>query len=281
MTAQAFNAAEYAEKWGVPEDAITRLNQMRERKLATSDLSVDELLLVRQAGFRPLGFVMGASVYRVPSYRYGNLGNMELTDYTQATYNMRQSALQRMEAEALLLGADGVVGVRFELLYSQFYTNGWEFMAYGTAVKADEAAATYPEVTWRNNKGLPFTSDLSGQAFWKLMQAGYIPCGFVMGNSVYHIGYQSWGGMLKRRNSIAEIPEYTQGIYFARELAMERMHTEAEALGAEVVAEFKLTQHGHGWDSHIMEFLSVGTAARALRADHHIAAPNMVVSLDQ
>ena len=44
---------------GVPEAGRARLQQNR-AGLFTSDLSVNEFLLVRQAGFQPLGLVIGA-----------------------------------------------------------------------------------------------------------------------------------------------------------------------------------------------------------------------------
>ena len=53
---------------GVPADAIERLAELRPGKpgsIFTSDLSVNEFLLVREVGFRPLGLVLGSSIYHV------------------------------------------------------------------------------------------------------------------------------------------------------------------------------------------------------------------------
>ena len=47
-----------ANEMGIPQDAMKRLAEMRPGQpgaLFTSDLSVNEFLLVREAGFRPLG----------------------------------------------------------------------------------------------------------------------------------------------------------------------------------------------------------------------------------
>jgi len=46
----------------IPAHAHERLTVMREHKFFTSDLSVDEFLLVKEAGFQPLGLVMGSSI---------------------------------------------------------------------------------------------------------------------------------------------------------------------------------------------------------------------------
>src|ERR1700723_3794368 len=55
-------------KLGVPEDALKRRAEMRPGSagaLFTSDLSVNEFLLVRDAGFHPFGLVLGSSIYPV------------------------------------------------------------------------------------------------------------------------------------------------------------------------------------------------------------------------
>jgi hypothetical protein len=46
----------------VPKDALTRLDVASDSFVYTSDLSVNEFVLVDQAGFEPLGFVMGSSI---------------------------------------------------------------------------------------------------------------------------------------------------------------------------------------------------------------------------
>jgi len=50
-----------------------------------------------------------------------------------------------------------------------------------------------------NKLGKPFTSDLSGQDFWTLLQTGYFPQGLVMGTCVYHIAHRGIGQTLGRR----------------------------------------------------------------------------------
>jgi uncharacterized protein YbjQ (UPF0145 family) len=99
----------------LPAHARERLAEMRQRRLFTSDLSVNEFLLVKEAGFDPLGLVMGSSIYQVspnlPSLPGGSPG-CELIDTTRALYHARELAMNRMEEEAEALGADGVIGMR-------------------------------------------------------------------------------------------------------------------------------------------------------------------------
>src|SRR6476661_10395794 len=116
-----------------------RLSNMRggagKRGLFTSDLSVNEFLLVREAGFDPVGLVMGSSIYHVGFQFAGFRQNQEMTVLTQAMYEARELAMTRMEEEADLLGADGVVGVRLEVTRYEWGEHLAEFMAIGTAIK--------------------------------------------------------------------------------------------------------------------------------------------------
>ncbi|HZU71925.1 MAG TPA: hypothetical protein VE990_04065 [Acidimicrobiales bacterium] len=52
---------------GLPADARARLSELETAAggLFTSDLSVNEFILVRQPGFRPRGLVLGSSIYRI------------------------------------------------------------------------------------------------------------------------------------------------------------------------------------------------------------------------
>jgi uncharacterized protein YbjQ (UPF0145 family) len=265
---------------GVPQDAMRRLAEMRPGQttsLFTSDLSVNEFLLVREAGFRPLGLVLGSSIYHVGFQARAWSKNQELDRLSAAMYHARELAMTRMEAEADALGADGIVAVRLEIEFKEFGTDIAEFIAIGTAVKADEPPATGG--TWRNNKNQPFTSDLSGQDFWTLVQAGYAPLGMVMGTCVYHIAHQRFWQSMGNIGQNVEIPQFTEALYDARELAMSRMQAEAEQLHAEGIVGVQLISLPHRWGGHTTEFFAIGTAVRPLRDDHVIATPQLVLPL--
>jgi uncharacterized protein YbjQ (UPF0145 family) len=267
-------------QYGIPADAARRIHENADGQAGavfTSDLSVNEFLLVREAGFRPLGLVMGSSVYHIGAQFSSFNQSMELTVLTQAMYHARELAMTRMRAEAFALGADGIVGVRLKVIGVQLGEHIAEFTAIGTAVKAE----TNNEAVggWRDASGGPFTSDLSGQDFWTLIQAGYAPLGMVMGTCVYHMAQQGMRQMWRNMGQNVEIPQYTQGIYDARELAMGRMQAEARAHLAEGIVGVQLTELNHVWGFHTTEFFAVGTAVRPMREDHRIAPPNMVVSL--
>jgi uncharacterized protein YbjQ (UPF0145 family) len=268
---------------GVPQDAMLRLAELqpgRAGSIFTSDLTVNEFLLVREAGFRPLGLVLGSSIYHVGLQMGRWNKNQELDVLSQAMYHARELAMSRMEIEAKTLGADGIVGVRLDVELKEFGADIAEFIAVGTAVKAEPNAGGGGVTNWRNNKDLPFTSDLSGQDFWTLIRAGYAPLGMVMGSCVYHIAHQRLGAVIGNIGKNVEIEQFTQALYDARELAMSRMQAEAEALHAEGIVGVQLKQHSHTWGGHTTEFFAIGTAVRPLRDDHVIERPTMVLSLD-
>lgn len=263
----------------LPQHARERLSSMRQHHFFTSDLSVNEFLLVKEVGFQPLGLVMGSSIFHVGFHPVRGISE-ELTTLTQALYHARELAMVRMEEEADALGADGIVAVRLTLTIHQWGSNVIEFLAIGTAVKNVAG-----EGTWRANNGKPFQSDLSGQDFWTLLHAGYRPVGMVMGNCVYYVAPQiqgqanSWGPPQGYQQNM-ELVGPTQAFYDARELAMERMQAEAEALGAEGIVGVTVDESNHTWGVNVLEFSAIGTAVTPIRADHHIATPSLVLSVN-
>ena len=102
---------------GIPQDAMTRLAELQPGSVGaifTSDLTVNEFLLVKQAGFTPLGMVLGSSIYHVGIQIGRWSSNQELDVLSQAMYHARELAMTRMEQEANVLGADGIVGHRHQ-----------------------------------------------------------------------------------------------------------------------------------------------------------------------
>ncbi len=260
---------------GLPKDALRRLAELQGKDaLFTSDLSVNEFLLVKEAGFHPRGLVVGSSIYHIGFSNKGWSTSREVATLTQAMYAARELAMSRMEEEADVLGADGIVGVRLDVGFYEWGRGTAEFLALGTAVSAEDGG------NWKTPAGKPFTSDLSGQDFWTLLQAGHAPLGLVMGTCVYHVAHQ---GMFKAMGNIGqnkEMPNFTQALYEARELAMERMQDEAKKVGAEGIVGVQIQEKSHIWGSHTIEFFAMGTAVRKL-PDREIATPRMVLSLDR
>jgi uncharacterized protein YbjQ (UPF0145 family) len=246
----------------------------------TSDLSVSEYALLGEAGFEPLGFVVGSSIYHV-GLQVGRWSqNTELQVLTQAMYNARELAMARMRAEADHLGADGIVGVELRLQMYAWGQEVLEFVATGTAVKSlgsTEGAHRAPD-------GRAFTSDLSAQDFFRLLAAGAVPVAFVLGTCVYHIAHQSLMQTLRQAGQNQEMILFTQGVYEARELALSRMQAEASDVGASGIVGVNVAVDNHVWGEHATEFLATGTAIRRLADEHRLPEttpkPTFTLTLD-
>jgi len=243
----------------LPGHALERLKGLRRQGqpggVFTSDFSVNEFLLVRKAGFEPVGLCVGSCIYHVGFQWSVTLGSQELQLLSQAMYDARERAMTRLREEAAAMGADGVVGVRLTVKHQSWNKDVLEFVAIGTGiVHAGRGTA------FRGAKGLPFTSDLSGQDFWTLLAAGYRPLELVMGSCVYHVGRRSALKTVLQAGLNTELTNFSQALYDAREIAMERMQQEAAAVQAEGVVGVDLHEDSHIWKPHIIEFFAVGTA---------------------
>jgi uncharacterized protein YbjQ (UPF0145 family) len=245
----------------------------------TSDLSVSEYALLGEAGFEPLGFVVGSSIYHI-GLQVGRWSqNQELQVLTQAMYSARELAMSRMRAEADILGADGIVGVSLQLQMYAWGQEVLEFVATGTAVRALQGDGAH-----RAPDGRAFTSDLSAQDFFRLLAAGAVPVAFVLGTCVYHIAHQSAMQSLRQAGQNAEMVQFTQGVYEARELALVRMQSEAAQAGSSGIVGVNVAVLNHVWGEHATEFFATGTAIRRLSDEHRLPAttpkPTFTLGLD-
>ena len=100
----------------IPQHALERLKGLRSQGhpdgIFTSDFSVNEFLLVRKAGFEPVGLCVGSCIYHLGFQFAGWGSNVELEQLSLAMYEARALAMERMRLEARNMGADGIVGVR-------------------------------------------------------------------------------------------------------------------------------------------------------------------------
>lgn len=229
------------EAGGLPLAATRRLEEQAARNhLFTSDLSVNEFLLVKAAGYQPITQVAGSSIYhvgwqRLPGRTLWNWGSQELQAISGAMNHARTLALSRMQQEAILAGAQAVVGVRVTRARYDWGNDLIEFNAIGTAIRRTDGPATEH----------PTLSNLSGQEFWELSRAGYAPRGIVGASTVYYVvaSYGTWrtqglfGGWANQ-----ELQDFTAGLYRARHLALSRVHEQAAQLGAAGVIGTEIDQ---------------------------------------
>jgi len=266
----------------LPEHALARLAGLRREGdpggVFTSDFSVNEFLLVRKAGFEPIGLCVGSCIYHVGFQFAGWTSSVELDVLSTAMYEARALAMERMREEAKQMGADGIVGVRLTVKRLEWDSKVLEFVAIGTGIVH---AKGHPG--FKGPKGEPFTSDLSGQDFWTLLQAGYRPLEMVMGSCVYHVARRGPFASMASIGQNVELTNFSVALYEARELAMERMQLEATQAGAEGVVGADLHEGNHGWSTHVIEFFAIGTAVVPIEGGSHAEAipdPKLVLSVN-
>jgi uncharacterized protein YbjQ (UPF0145 family) len=274
LTPDEIEAASVAEleQGRLPVRAQQRLAMINADHAFTSDLTVDEHHAIRSVGFSPVGQVMGSCVYHVGALGTWSCGYSgwagsgdgavrEVETMRDAMYHARMLAIGRMRQECEGLGGDGVVAVT--LTIEPFPAGGLEFQAIGTAVRADGNIRAKQ----------PFTSDLTGQDFAKLMTAGWLPCGLVLGLSV-GIRHDDWRTQWQQGSWYnTEISGQTHLIQGARQMARKRMRAEAAQMGANGVVVrtsalrvwHQRCANGNEQHDHLAEAAYIGTAITQFR----------------
>ena len=287
----------------LPPAAEARLAEIRRSGTWGSSLTSDEFAAVRSAGFEPAGQVLGAAVYNIgytggygcpgawgsysmawaPAGRtqvssrggYGSFGPMVKT-----LYDARRTAIARMVAECVELGGHGVVGVRLTL--AGFPAGGVEFKAIGTAIRAPGAPPLRR----------PFSSDLSGQDFAKLVRSGWMPAGLALGISIA-ARHDDWRTVGQTRWSAgnAEVTGWTDLVNEARHDGRQQLAADVRRIGGEgvVIADMNMRIRERecpvqeGGRDHIVEVVSIGTAIVAFNSSQKERtgpAPLAIMSLD-
>jgi len=298
----------------LPAAAEARMAEIRASGTWGSALTSDEFAAIRSVGFEPVGQVLGACVYNIGytggyacpgawgTWGYGQVvpvrtktqvssrsGFGSFGPLVQAMYDARHNALDRMTAECEELGGHGVVGVR--LTIGAFPAGGLEFKAIGTAIRAPGVG---PVSTWQHRgtrPKRPFTSDLSGQDFTKLIMKGWVPAGLALGISIgsrhddwLTVGQTRWG------SGNAEVTGYTELVNDARHDARQQLAADVARLGGEgvVIADMEMRVRerecpvSEGRRDHIVEATTIGTAiARFSDAEQRHSGPTLaIMSLD-
>jgi uncharacterized protein YbjQ (UPF0145 family) len=283
----------------LPAVAQARMAEIRSGGTWGSSLTSGEFAAIRSAGFEPVGQVFGAAVYAAgaasgsscpaaggpsgggmpdPSAtQVPGLGGPEsFGPLAQAMDQARHTAIDRMTTECAELGGHGVVGVR--LSRGSFLLGGVEFTAIGTAVRAPGAGY---------GRGEPFTSDLSGQDFAKLIMAGWVPAGLALG---VWIGSRHDDRTTTRQarwgSGNAEVAGWTELVNRSRQEARRQLERDVRRLGAEGVViaamQVRVSQRdcpvSVGRRDHIVEATLIGTAiARFSRPGRCHAGPALTV----
>jgi uncharacterized protein YbjQ (UPF0145 family) len=213
-------------------------------------LSGNEIYCLGLKGFAPGELVVGNSVHSL-----GFLGGLgaglkgilggEVEQVTDIIREGRLLSHARIMQEAKEFGAHGVTGVSSELRPMQ---SNVEFLSVGSCVHSPDTPVP----------ARAFSSSSDGQELFSLIDAGYEPRQFVIGNVAYSVGVA--GGLFGALKSLGrgEIKEFSDVFNATRHLALRRISAEARAAGANAVI---------GIETRIMPFrgvhemLMLGTAA--------------------
>ncbi len=217
-----------------------------------SALSTGEFAAIKSVGFKPVGQVFGAAVYRVgspggticPTYGRESLtrsaaarqaavlstGRGVFGPLVRAGYEARSAAIARMAAECSVLGGHGVVGV--SLTAHQHHGGRLECTATGTAIRAPGAAHTSAGPRLKT----PFTTVVTGQEFAKLIMAGFVPVSVVFGISI-GVNHDDWlrsrlfRGLARKLADNVEVSGYTDLVNWTRQDARRELQLHVARVG--------------------------------------------------
>jgi uncharacterized protein YbjQ (UPF0145 family) len=232
----------------------------------TSDLSVDEGLLLHSAGWEPLDLVTGVCVQSVPVGVW-NWGQGSIGVASDAHNAAVAGAASRLRSECAKVHGHGVVGVRVQV---EIRPHHIEVALLGTAVRPAGGKESQS----------PFVSDLSARDFTLLMRAGWMPVGLAFGAAFVYAPRRSAGTALRQQTQNIELTNFTEAMYSARESAMERMQRSALDVGGQGVVAVQVSEGPMGFARHAVGFTAWGTAVKLVAESHQHITPEVVLPLD-
>jgi uncharacterized protein YbjQ (UPF0145 family) len=233
-----------------------------------SDLTVGELVLLEEIGYRPVDIVSGAGTasWNPQFTTAGTEGTMWGRAIATAIDNARAGILDELRNRR----ADGVVAMKLE--FDRDHACLLTCTMLGTAVHGPESGP---------GAAHPFATTLSARDFHLLVRAGYHPVGIVIGVSVVGFAARSASQSLGLARDNVELSDQTTALYSAREKAMEMMEREAAELHADGVVEVQLQERPvNSMLTHAVEFIAVGTAVCRGKDGHRDLDPEFQLTLE-
>ncbi len=264
---------------GIPLGAEQRLKRIAAAKepFFTSDLSAKEYALAQASGLTPLAQIMGSSVVQhgwrnYNWYSYGG-GISEMPSFAVPWNLSRQRAFDRLRQEAQFAGADAVIGIEMTTKSFSGDPSNVELVVFGTAVRETTLAV-------RGRSG-PRMCALSGQDVDKLRRIGAETLNVIAHTSVVCVALSPWANQrMSAWWGNQEITEVSQGVYAARQLAMNEVVRQAREAGANDMVISELTHNidhteyeSNGYKRHyfIVSMHVLGTAIRLGAHEPHPA----------
>jgi uncharacterized protein YbjQ (UPF0145 family) len=281
---------------GIPLGAEERLKRVGTAgtPFFTSDLSSKEYALASASGLQPVAQIMGSSVVQHGwnNYGWGGMyGGLQELPALAAPWNLaRTRAFDRLLQEAQFAGADGVIGIEMTTTGSIGDANNVEYVVFGTAVR--DTGVT------RSDPARVAMCALSGQDVDKLRRIGAEVIGVIGHTSVVSVGLDPSANYIMNSSgwwgagaTNCEIPQITQGVYAARQLAFSEVERQASLAGANdmVISALGHSIHHQEFERNtithhffIVSMHVLGTAIRLGAHDPHPAplkTPMMSINL--
>lgn len=260
-------------------------------------LSAEGFAAIRSVGFEPVGQVFGAVVFPLASTAAVSCPGTTMaflvpaapgvvtgvpdpaTRIARALDHGRRTAIARMTGECSDLGGHGIVGTSLQVIETGGDSSTGATVtltALGTAVRATGCPPL----------ARPFTTDLSGHDFAKLLAHGWMPAGIALATAaagLHDPTVTTSSGPWQNQNG--EMPGYTDLVMTVRRYARTRLEDAVLGLGADGVVVSALTlrvrsepcrAHPPGTD-HFAEAVITGTAVACFDRRRAARGPSLTI----
>jgi uncharacterized protein YbjQ (UPF0145 family) len=281
---------ERIQRGGIPLGAEQRLKGIAASSspVFSSDLSAKEYAIAQASGLTPLAQIMGSSVVQHgwQNYSWSAYGGgiSEMPSFAAPWNLSRERSFDRLRQEAQFAGADAVIGI--EMTANAFLgdQSNVEYVVFGTAVRETTLVP-------RDRSG-PRMCALSAQDVDKLRRIGAETLGVIGHTSVVCVALSPMANQMMRSWwGNQEMTEVTQGVYAARQLAMDEVRRQAHEAGANDMVISTLTHtidhreyEAQGYARHffVVSMHVLGTAIALGAHDPHpapLGVPVMSINL--
>ena len=242
-----------SEPTSLPAVAQERIGRITRGEAAAASMSgYGEYVMLAETGFEPIGPVVGLTVMHLGRIQLAGIKTAcELESYSNVISMGILTALARVQEEARLIGADGVILSSIDR--HNFDGEEHQYAAKGTAVRFTPQPGAL-----QTPQGRPFVCQLSAMTLYQMLRRGLAPVAIGYGVCVYHVPHRSMRQAVSQTFQNREIPIFTEGWYTGREIAISRLHSQLEGQGATLILDMNIQEEAEAFGEHTSEFKAVG-----------------------
>ncbi len=244
------------------------------RSTVTSDLSLDEVLLLHSVGLEPAGLVFGVGCVSIGAGSW-TWAIGAVTGAVGAFDRAFLEAKSTIRRQVHSVDGTGVVGVDVEI---EIAPHRVMVVITGTAVKAFDGADDRSH--FRVRYPTPFLCDLSARDFVVLGGSGWYPLDLVAGASYVHAPMRNMRASMAQITDNYELTNYTETLYDAREGAMGSLQRALKESGGTGLLDMKIIDRPVDFARHVVEFVAYGTSVKMLTSRHEHPEVSIVVPVD-